>query len=327
MKSNNNLPFLLAPSYSNYAWGGRRLIDDFGKVNGQGTLAESWEFSTDLKNPCFAGSGEHKGKYLSQILSEHPEYLGAHPSFENSSLPLSIRFIDAKEGLSSCFYKPLNSNSTKIDVNLRIDKLIYVLDAGLGSFFSYGFKHRISKERFLKLLSLDSLDKFLNKTSIQKNDVLLIEPGVIHSFGPNSLLIDIQATFDLDLRTISQEKDYEKQFFLLNNDINLNANPASKSLIRALKFKPGRAIETLLRSELFQVDRMLINTERTRTMVSHSSGLNTFQVFICYSGCGVLESVEQEPFLNFFKGDCIFVPANSVDFKIHGKAEFLRIRC
>lgn len=319
MKSNSNLPFLLAPSCSNYPWGGRRLIYDFGKKDDSNVVAESWEFSTDSKNPCYAGSGEHKGKQLSQILNEHPEYLGVHPSFENSSLPLSIRFIDAKYGLSPSFYKPLNSASEKSGNNSKIDKLIYVLDSNQESFFSYGFRHKISKERFFKVLSMGSINRFFNKIPIHQNDILLIEPGVIHSFGPNSLLIDIQAAFDFSLDSLNKDEN--------DVDIDLNSIPSSKSPIRVLKFKPGRATETLLRCEYFQVDRILVNTERTRNMVDYSSGLNTFQVFICYDGCGVFESLEQDTFLNFFKGDCIFVPVNSADFKIHGKAEFLRIRC
>jgi len=31
--------------------------------------------------------------------------------------------------------------------------------------------------------------------------------------------------------------------------------------------------------------------------------------------------------LNFFKGDCMFVPAESIPLQIHGKAEILDVSC
>ena len=31
--------------------------------------------------------------------------------------------------------------------------------------------------------------------------------------------------------------------------------------------------------------------------------------------------------MNFFKGDCVFVPAESIELKLHGKAQILDISC
>ena len=37
--------------------------------------------------------------------------------------------------------------------------------------------------------------------------------------------------------------------------------------------------------------------------------------------------MEEGDSLNFFKGDCVFVPANSLAMKFHGKAQFLHVIC
>ena len=61
-------------------------------------------------------------------------------------------------------------------------------------------------------------------------------------------------------------------------------------------------------------------------MADFQTGHNTFQVLLCTNGCGVLFE-ERGEFINFFRGDCIFVPADSVPLKIHGKAQLLRVSC
>ena len=109
--------------------------------------------------------------------------------------------------------------------------------------------------------------------------------------------------------------------------INLDALNEPKQSIRVLRYRKGRATELLARNKYFLVERMLINTENTHEMASYQSGSYSFRVLLCYSGFGTILCEEDKFFLPFFKGDCIFVPANSSPLKIHGKAELLNIRC
>ena len=94
--------------------------------------------------------------------------------------------------------------------------------------------------------------------------------------------------------------------------------------MRILKYKPGYASELLTRCKYFQVERMLLNTEG-RTLPSIKTESNSFHALFCTSGCGVLFG--EDVMINFFKGDCIFVPADSVELKMHGKAEILNVSC
>ena len=80
----------------------------------------------------------------------------------------------------------------------------------------------------------------------------------------------------------------------------------------------------MARCRYFQAERLLLNTEG-RKMAEFSTGGNSFHALLCTEGCGVLfgEGYDQ----NFFKGDCIFVPADSIPLKLHGKAVMLNISC
>lgn len=82
-----NKPFLLKPAGKDYLWGGSRLNDDFAKEIDMTPLAETWECSTHPDGPSIVNSGVHKGMILSDVLREHPEYLGLHSSEKRASDP------------------------------------------------------------------------------------------------------------------------------------------------------------------------------------------------------------------------------------------------
>ncbi|MDE6912937.1 MAG: class I mannose-6-phosphate isomerase, partial [Lachnospiraceae bacterium] len=66
--------------------------------------------------------------------------------------------------------------------------------------------------------------------------------------------------------------------------------------------------------------------ERCRDLVHFQTDSTSFQVLLCISGCGVLLE-ENAAALHFFRGDCIFIPADSETIRLHGKAQFLKVRC
>ena len=70
---------------------------------------------------------------------------------------------------------------------------------------------------------------------------------------------------------------------------------------------------------------MLLNTKINRELVDYHTGSNSYHVLLCTGGCGVIfgESV----MINYFKGDTVFIPANSTSLKIHGKSQMLDISC
>src|SRR5699024_7920778 len=94
----NFKPFLLKPAAKDYLWGGTRLNDEFAKGIDLDPLAETWECSTHPDGPSVVASGQFEGQTLTQVLADHPEYLGTrHP---DGKFPLLIKFIDAKKDMS-----------------------------------------------------------------------------------------------------------------------------------------------------------------------------------------------------------------------------------
>lgn len=324
-------PFLLKPVGKDYLWGGERLKTEYGKELNLTPLAESWECSTHPDGESIVSSGAHTGKSLRTVLSDHPEYRGTHPK-SKEGLPILVKLIDAKQDLSVQVH-PDDAYAKKFE-NGESGKMEmwYVLDATPGSQLVYGFSHDLSRKQLEQSLRDSTIEKYLQWVPIQKDDIFFIEAGMVHAIGAGALIVEVQQSSNLTYRLFDynrrdsggnlRELHLEKALAVVNR----KGKAKPKQPLRILRYRPGAATEVLYRCSCFQVERHFINTEQTRKLVKVCTGKNSFKVFICLDGCGVLYFGDNEV-LNFFKGDCIFVPANSEILKFHGKARFISVHC
>lgn len=324
-------PFLLKPAGKDYLWGGTRLRDDFSKEIDLEPLAETWECSTHPAGPSVVANGVFEGRKLGEVLKMHPEYLGTHPRTKGE-LPILIKLIDAKENLSVQVHPDDAYANANENGSLGKTEMWYVVDALKDAQLVYGFHHEMNREVLKKSLEAGTVEKYLQRVKIQTDDVFYIEAGTVHAIGAGALIAEIQENSDLTYRLYDYNrvdkngKERELHIKKALDVANLHASRQPRQPMRVLNYTPGCASELLCRCKYFQVERVLINTERCREMVSYRTEENSFQVLLCTKGCGVLSQEQGESF-NFFKGDCIFVPADSVPMKIHGKAQLLRVGC
>ena len=90
----------LKPSCKDYLWGGRRLIDEYGKQYEGEVLAETWELSCHPDGPSVIENGPYQGKTLQEYIdAEGREVLGTHCS-RFRDIPILTKYIDARDNLS-----------------------------------------------------------------------------------------------------------------------------------------------------------------------------------------------------------------------------------
>lgn len=330
MDCNLSKPFLLEPTGKDYLWGGKRLNDDFGKNLKIKPLAETWECSTHPDGLSFVATGKFKGMSLAKVITDNPVFLGSHPrNGADGELPVLIKFIDANKDLSvqvhpSDEYANINENG-----QLGKTEMWYVLDAAKDAHIVYGLTRDVTKEDLRKGIEDGSIGKYLQKISVKKNDVFFLEPGTIHAIGAGVLVAEIQQNSNLTYRLfdydrvdkngMKRELHVEKALAVAH----LKGSVEPKQPLRVLKYKPGVASELLGRCKYFEVQRWIINTERRQEVKFHSDALS-FRVLLCVNGCGTLSFTGET--MDIYKGDCIFVPAQSVDIRIHGKMQMLDVR-
>ncbi|MBQ3105569.1 MAG: class I mannose-6-phosphate isomerase, partial [Lachnospiraceae bacterium] len=194
-----NKPFLLKPAGKDYLWGGRRLKDDFSKELDMEPLAETWECSTHPDGPSIVSGGAFDGKTLTEVLKAHPEYLGTHPRSEGE-LPILIKLIDAKQDLSVQVHPDDAYAKEHENGSLGKSELWYVLDAKKDAKLVYGFYHDMEKQVLKESLLNGTVEKYLQKVSVQKDDVFYIEAGTVHALGAGALVAEIQENSNVTYR-------------------------------------------------------------------------------------------------------------------------------
>ena len=327
---NRNKPFLLKPCGKDYLWGGNRLNDDFSKRIQLSPLAETWECSTHPDGPSIVASGCFEGQTLAEVLRAHSDFLGTHLSVKGE-LPVLIKLIDAKKDLSIQVH-PNDEYAFKHESGQPgKSEMWYVLDASKDARVIYGLYHDISRETARQSIKNGTLEKYLQKIPVQKDDMFYVEAGTIHAIGKGVLIAEIQQSSNLTYRLYDydrEDRDGKKRQLHIEKALeaaNLRSSIAPKQPLRVLKYRQGCAAELLCRCKYFEVYRILLNTERCREMAPYQADSISFRVLLCIGGCGSVFMEDAEAF-SFFKGDCIFVPANSVQIRLHGRAQFLDVR-
>jgi len=323
-----NKPMLLRPSGKDYIWGGRRLNDEFEKNIALSPLAETWECSTHPDGPSWVVGGEFQGMALSQVLILHPEYLGTHPG-TNGELPILIKFIDADKDLSIQVHPDDGYAQANEKGQRGKTEMWYVLDATADARLVYGFNRNVTEAELRAAIADGSVMKYLQQVPIHKDDVFFLTPGTVHAIGAGALIAEIQQNSNLTYRVYDYDrvdKNGKKRQLHVDKAVavaNRNSSAEPRQPLRVLHYQPGVARELLCRCRYFEVYRMLVNTERRQTVRFQSDSLS-FRVLLCVDGCGSIRYENES--MDFYKGDCIFVPAGSMELKIHGQAQFLDVR-
>ncbi len=327
-------PFICKPVGKDYLWGGKRLQEDMVKETGLSHLAESWECSTHPDGPSTVADGVYRGMELSEVLREHPEYLGSHAGYigggEAGQLPVLVKFIDAKEDLSVQVH-PTDAYAKEHENGQQgKTELWYIMDAAKDAGIVYGLKRNVERE-VLRQAALDGkLDRYLRRIPVKKDQVYFIRAGMIHAVGAGCLIAEIQENSNLTYRLYDYDrvdKSGRKRQLHVEKAVDaadLTRTEAPGQPMRVLRYEPGCARELLGRCRYFEVHRMLVNTER-RQIVKFRADELSFRILLCMEGCGTLSF--GDTVLEIYRGDCIFVPADSVDIRIHGRLQFLDVRC
>lgn len=326
--NDGNMPLLLRPSGKDYLWGGSRLNDEFEKGINLSPVAETWECSTHPDGPSYVVGGEFAGMKLAEVLRNHPEYLGErHRGM--TELPILIKFIDAKKDLSVQVH-PTDEYAREYEKGqLGKTEMWYVLDAGRDAKLVYGLKRDSSEAEMRKAIANGTLMNYLQQVPVRKDDLFFIEAGTIHAIGAGTLVAEIQENSNLTYRLYDYDrtgKDGKKRELHIDKVLkvaNLKSSTEPRQPLRVLRYRQGVALELLTRCKYFEVYRMLINTER-RQKVHYRADEIAFRVLLCVNGCGTISC--EDGSMEFYKGDCIFVPADSEVLTISGQAQFLDVR-
>ena len=307
----------LTPIYKDYLWGGNKLSkkyhnDDIDKE----IVAESWELSTHPD-----GISRINNELLSEYLKETPQILGAKCK-ENDS-PLLIKYIDAKGKLSIQVH-PDDAYARMNERDNGKTELWYVVEADENAYIYLGLKQTITKEDFCKAISTSTITDYLNKISVKKGDVFLVEPGTLHSIGEGCLIAEIQEKSNVTYRVYDfNRKDLNGNLRPLHIDKALEVTNFKQSNHDGLpdeiiKQTASTTIERLKKCDYFTVDYYAIKNKETINVNEES-----FKVLMLTAGNAVVSTSDET--VSLVQGESIFLSAGDYEVSVTGICEFLTV--
>ena len=315
--------FKLIPSVADYIWGGRRLIEEYGIKTNKDPAAEAWVVSCHSAGPSTVEDGEFKGQTLEQVWENHKEICGTNGNkFE--FFPILIKFIDAKNNLSIQVH-PDNDYAMRVEGEYGKTEAWYILDCDEGAELILGFNREVSVEEFKKAAQSEEMLNIVNKVKVKKGDLFFIESGTLHAICKGILLAEVQQNSNTTYRVYDYGRvgaDGKPRALHIDKaaDVTKLCPPTiTNASEREVEKQDGGTRTHLTECDLFK----MYSVETDGEYVSEA-GDESFVSLLCLDGSA--EVVCGKKTLGMKKGESLFIPASSGEFKIIGKTHMLETR-
>lgn len=304
----------LEPAKKSAIWGGRKLIEEFGKDFDGENLAETWELSAHPDGSSVIASGEDAGLTLPEYIEKYGKgVLGTNcEKFED--FPILIKLIDAKSELSVQVH-PDDDYAREHENQYGKTEMWYVVDAEPGAKLCYGCKREVSKDEFRKHIEENTLDEVMNMVPVKPGDVFFIEAGTIHAIGGGIVIAEIQQNSNVTYRVY----DYGR--------VGADGKPRELHIEKALdvvKLAPPKTDydfgEHIGECDCFVVDLFQIDDAEMHGAATGES----FVSLLVVDGEGAIENEGEA--VSVKKGDSILLTAGSGEFSVKGKLTVIQTR-
>lgn len=308
----------LNPVFKDYIWGGTRLKEEFGFETELDPVAEGWMLSCHKDGKNTVLNGEYCGKTLEEIIEEKGKKCMLGENAEKFPyFPVLIKLIDAKDNLSIQVH-PDDEYAKRVEHEFGKTEIWYVLDAEPGATLVYGFKEKISSQKFKEAIENNTLMDVLNVINVKKGDLLFIEAGTVHAIGKGTFIAEIQQNSNSTYRVYDYGrlgKDGKPRELHIKKAVDVSktepAKYGTKPLEEPVVTDFGER-QLLTKCDLFTVNRYRVNG--SLTLKTDGSSFNHVLVT---DGEGTIDTD------SFKKGASYFVPACLGEYKISGNAEIL----
>ncbi|MGB3327485.1 MAG: hypothetical protein WBA46_00940 [Thermomicrobiales bacterium] len=180
---------------------GERLIPQILKKAGlpdDAVIAETWEYSDEPSSPATIINGALAGTTLNALTRSAPDWLvGA--GFAGERYPLLGKFLDASHALPTHVHGDDAYATTVLgEPNGKTEAwhIIWVKDEAKASVLA-GLKPGVTLDD-VRQASLDQdYDRVMIRQKIAPGDTVYVPGGTLHTFGPDTLVFEIQQTSDI----------------------------------------------------------------------------------------------------------------------------------
>jgi len=192
-------PLKFVPVFKEKPWGGRRLLDNFGKPLPPGKIGESWEISAHPEGPGIVDEGSLGGRALSELTTEYPdELLGGCIAEKWDRFPLLVKLLDANEILSVQVH-PDDEYARAHSDDLGKEECWYVLYVGENGRIYKGLKREMSPDEFRDAVKNKTIADEFNSFKPDVGDMVFIPAKTLHTVT-DIVFAEVQQSSDLTYR-------------------------------------------------------------------------------------------------------------------------------
>lgn len=190
-------PLRLTVTARPLVFGGHAIARRLGKRGlPDWNIAETWECSDVAGHRSVVTDGPLAGRSLHRVLADHPEALMG-PGWSGTTFPLLTKFIDATGTLPVHVHADDEAARRLENQPNGKTEAWHILDAAPGATALCGVKDGVTADRLRAALEAQDFDAVLRRLPVRAGETLYVPGGTPHSFGPDTLVHEIEQTSDI----------------------------------------------------------------------------------------------------------------------------------
>jgi mannose-6-phosphate isomerase len=180
-----------------YAFGERLIPEMLGKEGvPEGVVAETWEISDQKDTRATITSGPFAGRLLHDVVAEYPEEIvGA--GWKGPHFPILDKFLDASHPLPVHLHADDETARRVYGAPNGKTEAWHILYAAPGASILAGIRPGFSDDDLRQAFLAQDYDSVLFRYPIAAGDTVYVPGGILHAFGPDTLIFEVQQTSDL----------------------------------------------------------------------------------------------------------------------------------
>ncbi|MDJ1135672.1 type I phosphomannose isomerase catalytic subunit [Streptomyces iconiensis] len=191
-------PLRLTTPVKQHVFGGRYIPRYLGRDGmPEGRIAETWEVSDVEGDGAHIVNGALAGRSLRGLTEEFPEELVGRGWRGGPRFPLLTKFIDA--------YRPLPVHLHPDDEAARRlegepngkTEAWHIVAAAPGATALVGVREGVGRDELRRALLAQDFDSVMRRLPVLAGRTIYVPAGTLHSFGPETLVYEIEQTSDL----------------------------------------------------------------------------------------------------------------------------------
>jgi mannose-6-phosphate isomerase len=190
-------PIELSYHVRDYYFGERLIPELLGKQDTpEGKVSETWEISDYRETTGTVANGSYRGRTLHDLVEEFPDELVGE-GWRGPHFPLLIKFLDASHLLPVHLHADDETARRKHGEPHGKTEAWHILWAADDATILAGIKEGSSREDLIGAFKAQDYGAVMPRHGIVPGDTVYVPGGILHTFGPDTLILEVQQTSDL----------------------------------------------------------------------------------------------------------------------------------